>query len=234
MKQAVAISHVAFEDMGSFAVVLEQAGYSLRYLEAGWDDLTSLDPLAPDLLVVLGGPIGAYEEELYPFIEAELNIIRQRLAARRPLLGICLGAQLMARAMGARVYAGGNGKEIGWSPLQLTEAGMHSPLRYLAAENTSVLHWHGDTFDLPEGAALLASTAQYPHQAFAIGNHALGLQFHPEVTACGLERWFIGHAAEFGTSAAISVPQLRSDTACHAGALQQQGQLFFMQWLEHL
>lgn len=231
-KQALAIRHVAFEDAGSFAVVLEQLGYELRYLEAGVDDLAAIDAAVPDLLLILGGPIGAYEEELYPFLHEELRLIGQRLAAQRPIVGICLGAQLMARALGARVYPGNEGKEIGWARLQLTAPGEASPLRHLAPESTPVLHWHGDTFDLPAGAERLAGTLRYPNQAFAVGRHALALQFHPEVTAAGMERWFIGHACEIGATAGVSVPQLRAETARWAAGLQRQGQAMLRDWLQ--
>ena len=154
---------------------------------------------AADLLVVLGGPIGAYEEELYPFLADELRVIERRLAAGRPVLGICLGSQLMARALGARVYPG-TGKEIGWAPLQLTAAGRDSCLAPLGG-GAPVLHWHGDTFDLPKGASLLASTPRYKNQAFAWQRHGLALQCHIEATAAGLERWYIGHACEIGDDA---------------------------------
>lgn len=233
-KQALAIRHVAFEDAGSFAAVLEQRGYTLRYLEAGYDDLSGLDARAADLVLILGGPIGAYEEDSYPFLRDELDFIARRLAAQQPIVGICLGAQLMARALGAPVFPGRNGKEIGWAPLQLTAAGQASALRHLAAELTPVLHWHGDTFDIPAGAERLAGSSQYPNQAFAIGNHALALQFHPEVTAAGLERWFIGHACEIGATPDISVVQLRAATARWAAGLQSQGQQMFGAWLEQI
>jgi hypothetical protein len=121
MKTVFAIRHVAFEDLDSFAPTLMERGYTIRYLEAGQDDLAALDPLAGDLWVVLGGPIGVYEEEAYPFIRDELRLLQARLEAGRPTLGICLGAQLIASALGARVYPGGR-KEIGWKPLALTEA----------------------------------------------------------------------------------------------------------------
>lgn len=229
MKTAVAIRHLVFEDLGSFAAVLAGRGIRLDYLDAGVDDLAQIDPLGVDLLVVLGGPIGAYEEAIYPFINDELALLRRRLAEDRPTLGICLGAQLMARALGASVYPG-PAKEIGWKPLQLTEAGRQSPLAALAPELTSMLHWHGDTFDLPEGATLLASTDICRHQAFAWGRHALGFQCHPEALGRYLERWLIGHACELGATG-MSVPQLRADNAQYAPALEIQGRRCFDDWL---
>ncbi len=175
MKTAFVIQHLTFEDLGTFGPLLSRRGFAWRYLEAGIDDLTRLEPDEPDLLVVLGGPIGAYEEDRYPFLADELRLLEQRLAADRPTLGICLGAQLMARALGARVYPG-SAKEIGWKPLSLTPAGRSSPLAHLDGHLTSILHWHGDTFDLPEGATLLATSDLYRHQAFAWGQGALAFQ----------------------------------------------------------
>jgi GMP synthase (glutamine-hydrolysing) len=231
MKSVLAIRHVAFEDLDAFAPILTERGYTVRYLDAGYDDLVALDPLADDLWVVLGGPIGVYEDEAYPFIGDELRLLRTRLDAGRPTLGICLGCQMIARALGARVYPGGK-KEIGWKPLLLTEAGHRSPLAAFA-DQTPVLHWHGDTFDLPEGATLLASSDWYPRQAFAWGN-ALALQFHIETTARGLERWFIGHAGEIVGTPDLSVPALREETARHAAEATVRGRQCFTAWLAQL
>jgi len=230
MKTVLAIRHVAFEDLGSFAPVLADRGYAIQYQEAGGDDLTALDPLANDLLVVLGGPIGVYEEQAYPFINDELRLLRARLVAGRPTIGVCLGGQMMARSLGAKVYPGGH-KEIGWKPLTLTGAGHASPLAAFA-DGAPALHWHGDTFDLPEGATLLASTGLYPHQAFTWGNHALALQFHIETTASGLERWFIGHACEIASTPGLDVPTLRAETARYALEAEARGQQCLHAWLD--
>ena len=135
-KTAIAIRHVHFEDLGAFDRVLRRHGYAVGYCDAGIDDIGNVDPLAPDLLIVLGGPIGAHEESLYPFLGPELALLEHRLAAARPTLGICLGAQLIARALGARVYRA-RVKEIGWSELQLSHAGRSGPLACARIENTS-------------------------------------------------------------------------------------------------
>jgi GMP synthase (glutamine-hydrolysing) len=194
MKQVMAIRHVGFEDLGTFEPMCNTLGYRVEYVDAPVHGLSNLDVLTPDLLVVLGGPIGVYEEDKYPFLTLELALIRQRLDSGKALLGICLGAQLIARACGSRVFAGPV-KEIGWGAVTLSEAGSNSPLAALAG-GTQVLHWHGDTFDLPPGAVCLASTEAYEQQAFSMGKHVLGLQFHLEASAPALESWLVGHAVE--------------------------------------
>ncbi len=231
MKNAIVIRHIAFENLGSLHFVLQEKGYVIEYLEAAPGFLDGINPLTPDLVIILGGPIGAYDEQDYPFLTQELDLLKQRLANNKPTLGICLGAQLMARALGAKVYPGNNGKEIGWSPIQLTESGENSPLQYLAPEETTVLHWHGDTFDLPDGAVHLAASAAYQNQAFAWGKSALALQFHPEVTTSGLEHWFIGHACEIASTPDVTVGKLRLDTAKYSQKLEIMAKLFWQTWL---
>jgi GMP synthase (glutamine-hydrolysing) len=234
-RTAVAIRHVAFEDLGSFAGILARHRYDVRYVEAGGglDGPDGTAPLEADLLIVLGGPIGAYDAGAYPFLEREINLLERRLAAGSPTLGICLGAQLMAMALGAAVYPG-PAKEIGWSPLTLTEAGERSCLRVFAGGVPSVLHWHGDTFDLPEGAVRLASTPAYANQAFAWGDRALALQFHAEVTARGLEDWYIGHACEIGRTDHVCVARLRAEGISRAEALREPARAMLSDWLDGL
>ncbi len=226
------LRHVAFEDLDAFADVLARRGFAVSYCEAALDDLAAADLLAADLVVVLGGPIGAYEERDYPFLAPEIALIERRLGQGRPVLGLCLGAQLMVRALGARVYAAGF-KEIGWAHVELGAAGRRSPLASLGA-GAAVLHWHGDTFDLPAGAVHLAATARTPNQAFAWERHGLALQFHIETTARGLERWYVGHTLEIATTAGVSVPALRADAARHAAALTQAGAAMLEAWLAPL
>ncbi|MGF6757370.1 glutamine amidotransferase [Paraburkholderia sp. GAS42] len=210
MKQVLAIRHVAFEDLGTFEPAFIEAGYAIEYIDAPTADLQTIDVDAPDVVVILGGPIGAYEDDKYPFLRHEVALIEQRLMAGRALLGICLGAQLIARASGARVYPGER-KEIEWGGVSLTEAGKQSMLAPLSA-GLPVLHWHGDTFDLPPGAELLASTVSYANQAFSVGPQVLGLQFHIETCARTLERWLVGHAVELA-HAGIDIQSLRKDAS---------------------
>lgn len=231
-KNAIAIRHVPFEDLGTLSAALQQWDYQITYLEAGLDRLDTLDPLAPDLLVVLGGPISAYDTDDYPFLDKEKRLLASRLQADLPTLGVCLGAQVMASALNARVYP--STPEIGWSPIELSKAGRQSLLHHLAPERTAVLHWHGDTFDLPDSATHLASTPVCPNQAFSWGNYGLALQFHPEVTAANLERWFIGHARQISKTPKLSVAGLRQDTARYAPALEKQAAKFWQAWLETL
>lgn len=232
MISALVIRHVSFEDIGSFAPILSKRNIDLRYLDAGIDNLTNIDPCAPELLVILGGPISVYEKESYPFLSDEISILKMRFKEDLPTLGICLGAQLMAEALGSRVYPGSQ-KEIGWGALTLTDAGKTSPLSSLSRNKTSMLHWHGDTFDLPNGATLLASTDLCHHQAFSWRERSLALQCHPEVTMANMERWFIGHACEIAM-AKLSVRFLREQTTCYGAALETQGGKFFSDWLTHV
>jgi GMP synthase (glutamine-hydrolysing) len=228
--KAWVITHVAFEDLGSFDDILIEAGFAIEYVNAATDNLDVINPETDELLIVLGGPISVNDAAEYPFIDTELEMLSRRLAADKPTLGICLGAQLIARALGAKVYPGQQ-KEIGWSPVHLTDAGSRSALRHFVGDGVSVLHWHGETFDLPEDAVHLASSVLYPNQAFSYGR-ALALQFHPEVTAHGLEQWFVGHTGEIHQTEGISVHQLRDDTARFADTLQARAYLFLREWLQ--
>ena len=230
MKEVIAIRHLAFEHLGTLAPVLSGRGYRIRYLEAGVDDLAALDPLKPALLVVLGGPIGAREADRYPFLSKELRLIERRLEAQRPILGVCLGAQLMALALGSRVYAG-TAKEIGWAPVRLTAAGRVSCLEPLSACDFQVLHWHGDTFDLPTGARHLASTEITENQAFALEDYGLGLQFHLEIEAAEIERWLVGHAHEISAVEGADPRAIRMDTRRFGPPLEANAVSCFQHWL---
>lgn len=225
MKTLLAVRHVPFEDLGSFAPVLAKAGYSIRYADAPTADFAALGKQPWDLLVVLGGPIGVNDGADYPFIAPELKFVEARLKAGLPLLGICLGSQFIARALGAMVRRNTH-VELGWKPLTFTEAGMHSPLRHLTGP---VLHWHGEIFDLPKDALSLCHTDLTPHQGFTWGR-ALAMQFHPEVTAQGLEQWYVGNVGDI-REVGLSTTELRRSAQAHAAALEQQGAALLKDWL---
>jgi GMP synthase (glutamine-hydrolysing) len=232
MIQVLAIQHVAFEDLGSLGHEFALRAYSVQTVEASTPQFETLDLLAPELVVVLGGPIGVYEKDAYPFLKPEIDGLRGRLVRRLPTLGICLGAQLMAAALGAQVYPGKHGKEIGWSALRPGDSfGACPAIASLFAPDVQVLHWHGDTFDLPTGASHLASSELYPNQAWSLGERILALQFHPEVTADGLERWYVGHSCELA-AAGMDIARLRAAGRKLEPAMYAAAQGFFRSWLD--
>jgi GMP synthase (glutamine-hydrolysing) len=233
-RRALVLSHVNFEDLGTFEAPLRARNFEIENLNCSQTTFPIPQADSCDLLIILGGPIGVYDHNHYPFLKEEIALIARRIQSQKPILCICLGAQLMAAALGSRVYPGNNGAEIGWSPLQ--PAPNSNPPAWFApllAHNLSVFHWHGDTFDLPPNAVHLAQTHLYPNQAFSIGSNALALQFHPEVTAEGLESWYVGHACELH-HASIAPTQLRAAARQRAPTLQAAAASFFNQWLDSI
>jgi GMP synthase-like glutamine amidotransferase len=173
------LQHVSFEGPGAIAAWAHERGYRLRSVRL---DQGQAVPGAgdSDALVVMGGPMGAHDEGSHPWLAAEKRLIAQTIGSSGRVLGICLGAQLIAAALGARVFRNAE-KEIGWWPVEWSAAGAAQLLDGRPLRMT-VFHWHGDTFDLPQGAVHLARSAACANQAFAIGERVLGLQFHIEVT----------------------------------------------------
>lgn len=217
---------VAFEDLGVWEAELAAQGYAVRYLDVGVDDLAEWP--GADLCAVLGAPIDADDVARYPVLEQVTALVRERLDAGLPLLGICLGAQIMAVALGSSVRRGQ--REIGWAPVELTAAAAASPVARLTG--APVLHWHADTFDLPAGATLLASTAATETQAFAVGA-ALALQFHPEADPEAIERWLIGHTGDL-TTWDIDPRDLRAAAREHGDAAVAAGLLMLRDYLAAL
>jgi GMP synthase (glutamine-hydrolysing) len=227
--KCLAAIHVANEHLGCFAPVLTECGYNVEYRQAGVDAITRAEWIDADLVVILGGPIGVSDADEYPWMPGQIADVAARLRERRPTLGICLGAQIMAAALGAPVYAGT--AEVGFAPIVLTAEAQDSPLQLLVG--TSPLHWHGDTFTLPDDAIRLASTAATENQAFSVGTHALAVQFHPEVTRREFETWLIANATELRHSNR-SVVALRAEAALHADAAADAGAAMLRRWLRAL
>jgi GMP synthase (glutamine-hydrolysing) len=178
MKSALIIRHVPYEGVAGYRAPMEAAGYALSRIDVADPAFAGTDLCEPDLLIMMGGPMGVYEQDRHPWIACQLRRLARRLEADRPTLGVCLGAQMIAAALGADVHAGPC-KEVGFHPVRLHPAAGTTPLARL--EDVPVLHWHGDTFTLPEGVELLASSHLYDHQAFRRGPNLLALQFHAEM-----------------------------------------------------
>lgn len=229
MKNATAIRHVYFEDLGSWEKPLKRL-YDIRYIEAPSQNISALKNEEIDLLIILGGPVGVYQEQEFPFIKQEIDLLEKRLKLDLPTLGICLGGQMIAKALGANVYPS-HIPEVGWQPLILTEAGSESCAKHLASEYTSMFHWHGDTFDLPENALLLASTPNCKNQIFSWGKNVLGFQCHLEVTAERLEYWWVGHAGEL-IQDKISVNDIRAKSRQFGPKLEVQSLKCLQEWLD--
>lgn len=228
-KTAVAIRHVAFEDLGLLEKLLPEHGFTTSYLDAptasDWSPARDAD-----LLIVLGGPIGVADEEIYPFLKPELEVITERVTADRPTLGVCLGAQLMAVAIGGSVGPG-TAAEIGYAAVTLTDAGRDSVLAPL--EDVPVLHWHGDVITTPPEIPPLATTTVCAHQAFARGSNLLALQFHLEAEPSSLESWLVGHTYEL-SKGGISINGLRDDAAKYGPQLAAAALEVFDPWLSGL
>jgi GMP synthase (glutamine-hydrolysing) len=231
MKNALIIRHVPYEGIAGFRDPVEAAGYHLDRIDVVDPAFASLDLREPDLLIMMGGPMSVYDQDRLPWIRCQIKRLALRLELDRPTLGVCLGAQMIAAALGSRVYRG-HSKEVGFHPLALAETPEAALLRHL--EGVPVLHWHGDTFDLPPGASLLASSDRYAHQAFRRGRNVLGLQFHAEM---GLDERFHVWTSQWpqDIAAAGQCPvQLRADHDALGPTAVAAGQAMIADWLATL
>jgi GMP synthase (glutamine-hydrolysing) len=194
------LRHMPQETGGTLETALTRAGLDVRYVDLFQETPPSLPLDQASGLVVLGGPMNVDEVDRYPFLGLDVQCIRQALDIRLPLLGVCLGAQLLAKALGAKVYPN-TVKEIGWYQLDWLPAAADDPL-FAQSGATTVYQSHGDTFDLPQGAVLLAQGASCRNQAFRWGQNAYGLQFHIEMTAAMIEQW-LSEGEQSGELAAL-------------------------------
>ncbi len=188
----LAVRHERQEGLGFLEKVFGEGKIPFRYLDVFENPDLSVDLSGASALIVLGGAMGVYETDQFPFLKKEIELLREALRQNLPTLGICLGSQLLAVAGGARVYRGPR-KEIGWFPVRIEPQAREDPLLKHLPTETMVFHWHGDTFDLPKGARPLASSERYTHQAFRLGEKAWGLQFHLEITEGMIQEW-VEHA----------------------------------------
>jgi len=234
MPELLALQHIACEPPAAFEDELRSRGLGLERVE-----LDEGDPL-PDWrefagMIVMGGPMGAYEEDAHPWLVEEKHAIRAAAQAGHPVWGVCLGAQLLAGALGARVYSGPEA-EVGLLPVELTAAAARDPVFREAPPSFPTLQWHGDTFDLPDGATLLASSPAYRHQAFVF-ERAYGLQFHLEVSPDLAAEW--GDVPAYSASLeAIRGPgaldRLVAEVNEHAGTTLPLARALFGRWLEQV
>ena len=182
------IQHVPYEPLGTLNPLLKEAGFRIRYVNFGrnHDHRPSLEGYAG--LVVLGGPMNADDHSNYPHLPSEIELIRDALDREIFVLGICLGAQLLARALGGLVHAGA-GREIGWHSVSVTDDGLNDPVLSSFGPQSQVFQWHEDMIELPPDAVRLAGSEACPVQAFRFGSRAYGFQFHLEADAPLIERW---------------------------------------------
>jgi len=202
------IQHVPFEGLGNIEEWVSANNHTLTCTrQYNNEQLPSLASF--DLLIVMGGSMGVYDTNKYPWLEEELTYIKSATDSNKPILGICLGSQFIAAALGAKVYPSPT-KEIGWFPLNI-----NSNIFNFDTPSPTVFHWHGDTFDLPNNAQLIASTTEVPNQAFIIGNKIIGLQFHLEQTAETIEEMVIncGHELTEGGTKVQTTTEIINEKA---------------------
>lgn len=226
-KNILVVRHMYSADLCSLETIFREHGFTITKVEGYSTDISKINPLSYDAVIVLGGSMGVYQADLFPYLHDEMALIRTCVAADHPMLGICLGAQLTAGALGQKVYPGTAGRESGFKDIELTAAGHQSPFRHFAKEKTKIFQWHGDTFDLPPEATLLASSAQYQNQAFQVGTNIFATQFHPEVNYDSHCNLVVECCNE------INVPAYREDAKIHLPVMERQMRAFTADLLTH-
>ncbi|VAV84630.1 Glutamine amidotransferase, class I [hydrothermal vent metagenome] len=232
MKKVLIIQQVAHEGPGRIGEVIESSGIVPEFVMAfeGQRIPKTLD--GDTALIVLGGPMGVGDDDRYPFLKDEISLIESALKIGAPVLGICLGSQLLAAAAGARVYSGAV-KEIGWYPLYINSEGKADRILEGLPSEIEVFQWHGDTFDVPGGAVNLASSELFPNQLIRVGEHAYGLQFHLEVTAEMISEWLSVNAQELeGVKGVIDPGEIRAKTSTVMTELERMGQSVFLKFCD--
>lgn len=190
MRKALVFQHVEHESPGLLGKTLSQNCFEIHTVNFGAGDSVPANPEDFSLLVVMGGPMSVYESDKYPYLAAETGFVREFIERGSAVMGICLGAQIMAAALGAKVFPG-NSKEIGWYDIELTGSAAADPVFSHFSRTEKVFQWHGDTFETPRGAANLAFSGNFPNQAFRYGNKAYALQFHLETDEAMVRDWLL-------------------------------------------
>ncbi|HTY44675.1 MAG TPA: type 1 glutamine amidotransferase [Patescibacteria group bacterium] len=187
-KEVLIIQHIDIEGPGSIEEFFQNTAWTLRVINAWEERQFPSRPEAVDAIISLGGPMNAYEEDAHPFLRQEDAFLKRAVTAEIPILGICLGGQLLAKACGARITKLPS-PEIGWYTADLTVEGAKDPLFEGLGPQLKVFQWHQDAFGIPQGGLCLAATGTCPHQAFRFGRNAYGIQFHIEVTPEMIDAW---------------------------------------------
>jgi GMP synthase (glutamine-hydrolysing) len=221
MKPVLALLHVPHEGIGTIGDALGRVEIPVDVVELFREQPREFHPSLHDGLIVMGGPMNVDETDRYPYLADEVRWIRQAIEADRPVLGVCLGSQLLAKALGARVYPNPV-KEIGWYDVELTDAAKGDQLLAECSRTETVFLWHGDTFDLPAGAVQLARSQQCENQAFRFGPAAYGLQFHLEVTPEIISSWLgePGNCGELDELDYIDPEAIRREMPAKIGPLK--------------
>lgn len=226
--------HVPYEPLGTLDPLLKAAGFRIRYVNFGRDagQRPSLERYAA--LIVLGGPMNAYQIDTYPNLLTEIEVIREAVDREMSVLGICLGAQLLAKALGGSVSRNRD-REIGWYEVQLTPAGAADPVLSTFAKTQRVFQWHEDGIGLPPGAVHLASSPASKVQAFRHGEHAYGFQFHLEVDESLIERWLTvpdNRATLLDEAGRVDPDAIRDETARSIAELEALSRRTFSRWVD--
>ena len=229
MTEIKVLQNVHCEDLGIIHPILKSYGFEPCYVQsyAGETVPQALDDAVA--LIVMGGPMGVYEHARYPFLLEEMRLIEVALKAQKPVLGICLGSQLMAAVLGAEVTPGAV-KEIGWHQVELSEVGRGDPMWREAESSFVGYHWHGDVFELPAGAAALAFSQHTDCQAFSYGSNAYGLLFHMEITSEIVGAMVATFADELRQEN-LDGREIVARTDAYLPTLQRQGRAFFRAWV---
>jgi GMP synthase (glutamine-hydrolysing) len=186
MAKIYVLQHHPVENLGTIADALEGEALAWQYVRVADGQPVPADMKGAGGLIVMGGPMAVYQTDRYPWLRDEMRLIEDAIKSNMPVLGVCLGAQIVAAALGAKVERNPNGKEIGWHPIRLSDSAKDDRLMRGLPATMTPFHWHGDIFELPTGATSLASSDKTPCQAFRHGEKAYGLQFHFEVTRDGV------------------------------------------------